>query len=66
MDIKICAPCIYRVIGDMHERRCSLEEIRPPWQPDGRARRASHLYLAKLPAIAVVNIAEFEIAHWVP
>jgi len=60
----ICQPCIHRVLEDLRERRCSIEEIRPPWQPDGRARRASHLYLAKLPLPA--NIAEFEVWHWVP
>ena len=63
-DIMICAPCIYGVINQLGERRCSIEEIHPPWQPDGRARRASHFYLAKLPIPA--TIAEFEVAHWAP
>ena len=65
-DIMLCAPCIYGIIEQLRERRCNIDEIRPPWQPDGRARRASQLYLAKLPANAVVNIAEFEIGQWVP
>ena len=66
MDIMICALRIYGIILEMRERMCTEQEIRPPRQPDGRARRASQLYFAKLPANAVVSIAEFEIGQWVP
>ena len=61
----ICETCIYRII-DLLSDSADLAEIRPPWQPDGRACRASQLYLAGIPKDAIANIAAFEVRQWVP
>ena len=61
----ICVPCIDRILR-LQIQGADLAEIRPPWQPDGRARRASQLYLAGLQQEVVANIAAFEVGQWVP
>ena len=43
-----------------------LSEMRPPWQPDARARRATQLSRAGIPATLATKIAEFEISQWEP
>ena len=62
---QICEPCIDRIVQRQMEG-ADLAELRPPWQPDGRVRRASQLYLAKIPAFVVASIAAFEVCQWVP
>jgi len=44
----------------------NLNELRPPWQPDARARRANQLYLAKIQKDVVAKIAAFEVGQWRP
>ena len=64
----ICETCIYGII-DLLSDGADLAELRPPWQPDGRTRRANELSkiaaLAKLPTDAVAKIAAFEVGQWV-
>ena len=62
----LCERCIRWMYDQMRERRCSMLEIRPPWQPDKMARRGSQLYLAGIPVIAVEEIAAFEVYTWEP
>ena len=62
----LCGRCLDRIIDHERASEGGLEELRPRWQPDKRARRASQLYLAKLPAFVVANIAAFEVGQWVP
>ena len=65
----ICEGCIF-TISERLEDGADLAELRPPWQPDGRARRANELSkiaaLAKLPTDAVAKIAAFEVGQWRP
>ena len=61
----ICMNCIDR-ISLLQMEGADPAELRPPWQPDGRARRANQLYLTKIPNIAVAIIAAFEVGQWVP
>ena len=62
----LCGRCIDRIIHPQRASEGGLEELRPPWQPDARARRASQLYLAGIRAIVATLIARFEIEQWEP
>ena len=62
----LCGRCIDRIIHHQRASEGGLEELRPPWQPDARARRASQLYLAGIRAIIATLVARFEIEQWEP
>ena len=61
----LCQPCIDRVLLTF-EFWGDIAEIRPPWQPDGRARRQAQLELAKFNGAIAKIIAEFERGRWDP
>ena len=65
-DICICPECENYVIEQADNLDLGLEECRPPWQPDARARRQAQLELAKFHKAIAKKIAEFERGQWDP
>ena len=62
----LCQRCQMRLYVHSLLNEGDMSEMRPPWQPDARARRASQLHAAGIPATLATKIAEFEISQWEP